>query len=101
MAPPYRRPPQQRMADALTSMLVGMAMMVAFIYLINPSLGVFELLPDNLPLVGNLDEGAATALLVGGLRYFGIDLLGVFGGPVRRRRLPPRTVEHRDPADRA
>jgi uncharacterized membrane protein YkvA (DUF1232 family) len=34
------------------------------IYLLNPGLGIFELIPDNLPVVGNLDEGAAAALLV-------------------------------------
>jgi hypothetical protein len=28
-------------------------------YLFNPGAGILELLPDNLPLVGNLDEGAA------------------------------------------
>lgn len=29
------------------------------IYLLNPGWGFFELIPDTLPLVGNLDEGAA------------------------------------------
>lgn len=37
---------------------------LCLIYLVNPGLGIFELLPDNLPIVGNLDEGAAAALLV-------------------------------------
>jgi len=32
---------------------------IGFIYLLNPTFGVFELIPDNLPFVGNLDEGAA------------------------------------------
>ncbi len=32
---------------------------IGLIYLLNPTFGVFELIPDNLPLVGNLDEGAA------------------------------------------
>lgn len=36
---------------------------IGVVYLLNPSFGVFELIPDNIPLVGNLDEGAA-ALLV-------------------------------------
>ena len=30
------------------------------LYLLNPGAGIFELLPDNLPLIGNLDEAAAT-----------------------------------------
>ena len=36
---------------------------VGLVYLLNPSMGVFELLPDNLPIVGNLDEGIATLLI--------------------------------------
>lgn len=39
------------------------------LYILNPSAGLFELLPDNLPGVGNLDEAGATALLIFGLRY--------------------------------
>lgn len=41
---------------------------VAVIYLLNPTAGIFEWIPDNLPIVGNLDEAAATALLIYGLR---------------------------------
>jgi len=29
------------------------------VYILNPTAGIIELLPDNLPIVGNLDEGAA------------------------------------------
>jgi len=32
---------------------------IGLIYLLNPTFGVFELIPDNLPIVGNLDEGVA------------------------------------------
>lgn len=46
----------------------------SIIYILNPGAGIFELIPDNLPLVGNLDEAAAVALLLMSLRYFGIDL---------------------------
>ncbi|MCA9618665.1 MAG: DUF1232 domain-containing protein [Myxococcales bacterium] len=34
------------------------------LYLFNPGSGVFELLPDNLPGIGNLDEAAMTAFLI-------------------------------------
>jgi len=34
------------------------------LYLINPTGGFVEFLPDNLPLVGNLDEATITALLI-------------------------------------
>lgn len=43
-------------------------------YLINPTAGLFELIPDNIPVIGNLDEAAAAILVLGALRYFGIDL---------------------------
>ncbi len=38
------------------------------LYILNPTLGVFELLPDVLPVVGNLDEAAATGLLIASVR---------------------------------
>ncbi len=33
------------------------------IYILNPTGGMIEL-PDNLPIVGNLDEAAVTALMI-------------------------------------
>lgn len=48
------------------------------LYILNPTAGIFEIIPDNLPLVGNLDEAAAVALLLMCLRYFGIDLPDIF-----------------------
>lgn len=49
-------------------------------YIINPTAGVFELIPDNLPVVGNLDEAAATGLLITCLKLLGVDLIGMFTG---------------------
>jgi hypothetical protein len=43
-------------------------------YLANIGAGVIELIPDNIPLIGNLDEAAATLLLLNSLAYFGINL---------------------------
>ncbi len=42
---------------------VYIAGLVGLIYILNPTLGVIEIIPDNLPLVGNLDEGAAAFLI--------------------------------------
>jgi len=39
------------------------------IYLLNPTAGLFELLPDNIPLVGNVDEGLAVVLIISSIRY--------------------------------
>lgn len=51
---------------------------LATIYLANPTAGIVELIPDNWPLVGNLDEAGMAVLLLNCLRYFGIDLAGIF-----------------------
>ena len=48
------------------------------IYLLNPGAGIFELIPDNLPIIGNLDEAAAVTILLFCLKYFGIDLPDFF-----------------------
>ena len=42
------------------------------IYIINPTAGVFELIPDVIPVVGNLDEAAAMFLIFGAMRYLGM-----------------------------
>ncbi len=59
--------------------VVAIIGILSFIYLINPGFGVFEFIPDNLPLIGNLDEATATFLLLSALAYFGVDLWDVFG----------------------
>jgi hypothetical protein len=61
------------------SILVGLFGALGVVYLINPTAGFLELIPDNLPVVGNLDEAAAMMLVISCLAYFGIDLGGLFG----------------------
>ena len=52
---------------------------LSIVYLINPGAGIFELIPDNVPLVGNLDEVGAALLFLNCLRFlFGIDLTKIF-----------------------
>jgi hypothetical protein len=43
-------------------------------YLANIGAGVVEFVPDNIPLLGNIDEAGATLLLLNCLAYFGINL---------------------------
>jgi uncharacterized membrane protein YkvA (DUF1232 family) len=52
---------------------------LGLLYLLNPTAGILELIPDNLPLIGNLDEAGATLLVVNALAYFGIDLGRLLG----------------------
>jgi len=58
----------------IRDLLVLCSGVVAALYLLNISLGVVEFIPDNLPILGNLDEAAATALLINCLAYFGVDI---------------------------
>lgn len=40
------------------------AIISLLVYIANPGMGVIELIPDNIPFIGNLDEAGATALLI-------------------------------------
>ncbi|WP_127716863.1 DUF1232 domain-containing protein [Halobacteriovorax sp. HLS] len=51
---------------------------IGLIYILNPTAGVIELIPDNIPLIGNLDEALAVVLVLGALRHFGIDITKIF-----------------------
>jgi hypothetical protein len=64
--------------NAMRSLIVIVVTLLSAIYLINPTAGIFELIPDNLPLLGNLDEAGAVVLLLSGLRYFNIDVARLF-----------------------
>ena len=63
--------PHQVQQDA-NSKLKNIAMAAACgLYLVYPSFGLFELIPDALPLVGSLDEATATAGLLYALSNLG------------------------------
>ncbi|MCY3719491.1 MAG: DUF1232 domain-containing protein [Anaerolineaceae bacterium] len=70
--------------NLLSQLLALFAGVLAALYLVYPSLGIFELLPDMLPLVGNLDEAGASLLLINVLAWYGIDL-NRFGRRKRKR----------------
>ena len=58
--------PPNKIVNIIVAVLCGL-------YLIYPSLGVFELIPDALPLVGSLDEAAATTGLWLALSRLGLN----------------------------
>ncbi len=58
---------------------------LSVLYLLNPDMGLVEFLPDNFPIVGNLDEVGATLLLLGCLDYLGIQLPGFVTRLFRRK----------------
>lgn len=68
------------------------------LYLLNVGAGVFELIPDVVPFVGNFDEATATFLLLNCLAYFGVNL-----GPLRQLLLADKrlkTEQPNSPADK-
>lgn len=69
----------------IRSAFVAFVGIVSLFYLINPGAGFLELIPDNFPLIGNLDEAAATLLLLNSLAYFGLDLRHLFRRPEQKR----------------
>ena len=40
------------------------------VYMLNPGAGIIELIPDNIPIIGNLDEGGAMLAVWYGLIEF-------------------------------
>lgn len=65
----------------IKGLIVFCIMLVSIFYLANIGVGFIEVIPDNIPFIGNLDEAGATALLLMCLRYFGIDLTKIFEKP--------------------
>lgn len=59
-----------RFVKGLLVLLVG-ALSAA--YLANVGAGVIELIPDNIPVIGNIDEVGVVILFLKCLSYFGID----------------------------
>jgi len=47
--------------------LVYLMAVIGLIYILNPTLGILEFIPDNLPIIGNLDESVAVMLILAGI----------------------------------
>ena len=62
----------------LKSLLVLVLGVLGVVYLLNPTAGIIEFIPDNTPIIGNLDEAMAAGFVIAALRYFGIDLTSFF-----------------------
>ena len=57
------------------------AVLLAFLsafYLVNPTAGVFELLPDAIPFVGNVDESLAAYVLYSCIEFLRGRPIGMF-----------------------
>lgn len=53
--------------------------LASFIYLLNPTAGIVEFIPDNFPFLGNVDEGISSFILYSSFEYFRRKKIGMFG----------------------
>lgn len=77
-SPPPAEPIREEKRGIVNTVIVGAIGVISAIYLFNPTAGFLELIPDNIPIVGNLDEAAAAAFLISALAYFGVDIGRLF-----------------------
>lgn len=59
--------------------LIILLAILAVVYILNPTAGLFELLPDNLPVLGNVDEALAAYVLYSAIAYLRGKPVGLFG----------------------
>lgn len=68
----------------LKDLTVVVVALIAFFYIFNPGAGILEFIPDNFPVIGNLDEAAAVAIIVSAFKYFGISFPNIFKSEERK-----------------
>lgn len=76
--------------------ILGLAAL-SLLYLMLPTFGIFEIVPDVIPIFGWLDEGTATLILANTLRYYGLDLTSLYGN--RKEKPHQRRVYRREDDD--
>lgn len=60
--------------SCLGSLFAFCGIIISVLWLLNLQMGIFFEIPDNLPVVGNLDEVFFVFLLISSLSYFGIEI---------------------------
>ena len=83
--------PQEQSGWART--LAWTILILGGVYILNPTFGI-DLLPDNLPIVGNLDEAAIMFLILGAMNYLGLHLPDFIERWMRPRPGLPAPKEH-------
>jgi uncharacterized membrane protein YkvA (DUF1232 family) len=57
-----------KVRNNLKKILSVIGLIIGIIYILNPTFGVFEIIPDNIPYIGNLDEASAVLLILACLK---------------------------------
>lgn len=55
---------RQRRRPLSKTLAYVVLLLLGIIYIINPGAGIIEVIPDNLPIIGNLDEAGVASLMV-------------------------------------
>jgi uncharacterized membrane protein YkvA (DUF1232 family) len=58
----------------MKKLAAAFGLLVGIIYILNPTAGIIEIIPDNIPYIGNLDEAGAVLLILLCLKEFNITL---------------------------
>ena len=58
------------MQNIIHPLVAALSGVIGVLYLLNIGAGIIELIPDNIPYLGNLDEAGAVALVLYCIRYF-------------------------------
>ncbi len=69
--------------------LISLGGLLGLVYLLNPGAGIFEIIPDALPFVGNVDEALAATLVLACLREYGLDLTHWGYKPIDKSSIKP------------
>jgi uncharacterized membrane protein YkvA (DUF1232 family) len=56
--------------NSFPSWLIYLFSFIGVIYLLNPTADIIELIPDNIPIIGHLDEAAAAFLVWQGINKY-------------------------------
>ena len=63
--------------------------LLCIVYLVNPTAGFIELIPDTFPVIGNLYEAGAVLLLLKCLGYYGVNLDWLLARSDKKKKAAP------------
>ena len=89
---PVERTPLPAEKSAFSKALAWGVIGLGALYLLNPLAGV-DVIPDFIPIAGNLDEAAIVLVVLGALRYLNIPLPDFIESWLMRSRQLPETID--------
>lgn len=89
---PAEKTPLPGEKSAWSKALAWAVLALGGLYLLNPIAGV-DLVPDFIPIAGNLDETAVVLIVLGALRYLNIPLPDFIENWIRPSRQLPATID--------